>query len=142
MKRTFLFIAALGLLVVSCEGLEEKHEKPASETDQAVEEKISETPVKLAAINDESRKADGAVECVTQQILLVQEGKFDEALEYYSKKRKAIIAAELAANPAIKKEWQAGTKLTEEEFKKMLESVREDPAFFTFEDNMWRRMDR
>jgi hypothetical protein len=143
MKREFLFAAAVTCLLVSCEESEKKkYEKTPAATSQTAEEGTSKTPVKLAAINDETKKADGAVECLTQQILLVQQGKFDEALEYYSKKRKDIIAAELSANPAIKKEWQAATNLSEEEFKEMIEAVKEDPAFFVFEDGMWRRTDR
>lgn len=143
MKRTFLFTAAVTCLLVSCEESEKtKDEKPSAATNQTAEEVISETPVELAAINDETRKADGAVECITQQTLLVQQGKFDEALEYYSKKKKEEVAAELSSNPAIKEEWKAATNLSEEEFKEMIEWVRTDQTFFTFEDGMWKRTDR
>lgn len=143
MKRTFLFVATAITLLVSCgEAGQDQAVNSASETSKTVEKEAEEAPVNLAAINDESRKVDGAVECITQQFQLVQEGKFDEALEYYAKKRREKIKAELDADPSIKKQWQAGTKLSDEDFNKMIESVKQDQSFFTFEEGMWRRLDR
>lgn len=143
MRRTFLLVAAATYFLVSCEeSVKTTNENPVPETHQTVEEEIDETPAELAAINDESRKADGAVECMTQQYTLVQQGNFDEALKYYSEKRKEIISAQLAENPGIKKDWKAATNLSDEDFNKMIESIRKDPAFFVFEDGMWRRTDR
>ena len=141
MKNKFLFFAALTSVLLSCGESTEKEEKeqegPATETTQKVEEK-EEDKAPLAAINDKTKRAEGAVECVTKQYALVKAGKFDEALEYYSTRIRAKVKAELAANPAIKKDWQAATNLSEAEYQEVLKSVRETPDLFVFEDGMWR----
>lgn len=143
MMKPFLFAFATACLLLSCaDAPEKKDEMSTNDTSQTVEKAIPETPAKLAPIHDESNKVDGAIACITQQFQLVQEGKFDEALEYYSKKRKEKIKAELDANPSIKKEWQAATKLSASDFNEMIAQVREDQSFFTFEEGMWKRLDR
>jgi len=152
MKKTFLFAIVVTSLMVSCgEAEETKNEKPSDKVTQTITEAPVETPVEapvetpveLAALNDETKKSEGAIECLTQQTALVKQGKLEEALEYYSKKRKGLIIAEITKNPAIKKEWQAAIKkVSEEQMKEWIESVRKDPAFFVFEDGMWKRTDR
>ena len=82
------------------------------------------------------------MECMAKQYRLVQEGKFDEALKYYSKKIIGDIIEELKENPDAKKEWKAATNLPEDKFQEMLNYVKENPDFFVFEDGMWKRTDK
>ena len=96
----------------------------------------------MAAIYDKSRKGEGAMECMAKQYRLVQEGKFDEALKYYSKKIIGDIIEELKENPDAKKEWKAATNLPEDKFQEMLNYVKENPDFFVFEDGMWKITDK
>ena len=142
MKNKFLFFAALTSVLLACGESTEKGEKeeeaPATETAQKAEDEKEESTAPLAAINDKSKRAEGAVECVAKQYALVKAGKFDEAMEYYSSRIRAKVNAELAANPAIKKDWQAATNLSEAEYQDVLKSVRETPDLFVFEDGMWR----
>lgn len=142
MKNKFLFFAALTSVLVACGEATEKEVQDenatTTESTPKAEDEKEESTVPLAAINDKTKRAEGAVECVTKQYALVKAGKFDEALEYYSTRIRAKVKAELAANPAIKKDWQAATNLSEAEYQDVLKSVRETPDLFVFEDGMWR----
>ena len=142
MKNKFLFFAALTSVLVACGESTEKEAQDESaattESTPKAEDEKEESTTPLAAINDKTKRAEGAVECVTKQYALVKAGKFDEALEYYSTRIRAKVKAELAANPAIKKDWQAATNLSEAEYQDVLKSVRETPDLFVFEDGMWR----
>lgn len=142
MKKKFLFFAAVTSLLLSCgesaEQSDKDNETPATQSAQTTDGDKDANEAPLAAINDESKPAEGSVECLTKQYALVKEGKFDEAMEYYSARIRAKVKAELDANPAIKKDWQAATNLSEEELNEIIKSVRENNDFFVFEKGMWR----
>lgn len=143
MKRTFLLTALSAGILISCEEStnlvdQVKDEVSTEMADSEEEGGTIETPKELAAINDESRHVEGAIECITQQYALVQDGKFDEALEYYSAKIKTKIQDLIAQQPSITEEWKAGTNVPEEVFEEILESIKENPSSFVFEDGMWR----
>lgn len=145
MKTTFLILAALTCSIVSCSESvksDQQNESPTSETNQTEQESSSTNTKKLAAINDENRQAEGAVECITQQYALVKDGKFKEALNYYSSKIRAKVEAQIAENPEITKDWQAATNRSEKEFQEVLKAVRENPDSFVFEEGMWRMNQR
>jgi archaellum component FlaD/FlaE len=156
MKKTLLILGVVAGFMTSCgesdtnasteanqDETTEQQEKPVEEESTKEAVKIVEVPAELAAINDETRKSEGAVECITQQFDLIKEGKFDEALEYYSAKRKALVLDELAENPAIKDEWkEALESIPQDYYETMIESIKENPEFFVFEDGMWRRTDK
>ncbi|MDG1332332.1 MAG: hypothetical protein P8P74_08370 [Crocinitomicaceae bacterium] len=142
MKRTLLFAALSAGMLISCQDaadvVDQLEDEVSTEIEDLEEEEETETTEELAAINDESKHVEGAIECITQQYALVQEGKFDEALEYYSAKIKAKMKAKIDEDPSITEQWKAGTNVPDEMFEEIIESIKEDPGFFVFEDGMWR----
>jgi hypothetical protein len=144
MKRKLLFAVLASGIMMSCEEsadiVDQVKDEVSTETTDSEEKEEEETKAseELAAINDESRHADGAIECITQQYALVQEGKFDEALEYYSTKIKEKMEGIIAENPSITEEWKAGTDVPEDVFQDIIESIKKNPTSFVFEDGMWR----
>ena len=148
MKKKFIVIAALAGALVACgdaaKNGETEAKTPTTESTDAAKvesddkEESEEKETKLAAINDKTKRSEGAVECVTKQYALVKAGKFDEAMEYYSTRIRAKVQAEIDANPAIKKDWQAATNLSKAEYEEIINSVRETPELFVFEKGMWR----
>lgn len=141
MTRTFLFTAILAGVITSCQestNAETNTETALIESDESEGLREEPTSKKLAAINDETRPSEGAIECLTQQYALVKEGKFTEALGYYSARIRSKVEAQLAENPDITKDWQAATNRTKEDFDVIIQSVRENPNSFVFENGMWR----
>lgn len=153
-KMNYLSGCIFAVMIISCDEVDkeisektkvdDQQEEVSTEKDTVLIIKDPEVEItELAAINDETRKSEGAVECITQQFDLIKEGKFDEALEYYSAKRKALVLEELAENPAIKEEWkEALESIPQDYYETMIESIKENPEFFVFEDGMWRRTDK
>lgn len=139
--KKFLVFTVVASLLVACgeaEVTSESEDQANTEVDQAAQEEEAPPPIELAAINDELRHADGAVECLTKQMALVKAGKFDEAITYYSSRMQTKVKAEIAANPGVVKEWQAAINVSEKELQEIIQSVRENPDFFVFEEGQWR----
>ncbi len=147
-----IFPIALSLFFVSCqemaevevvEDLDQAIEEAQQEEMEETQEEVKEAVAELDALHDESRKVEGAIQCLTEQIELVKQEKFDEALEYYTADRRKKIETDLAANIDSKAEWKAAfDNLPEAALNEWMEAIKKDPTFFKFEDGMWRRTDK
>ena len=98
-------VAFVAGMLFSCSETKEgnKEEKTTTESKVENEEALleekqvsEETPVVVEvdkensnkAIFDESRKEEGAIQCITEQFELVKAGKTDEAMNYYTADRR------------------------------------------------------
>ena len=153
MKIKVLTIAALAVGMMACgseaenteaEGEKEnkqeqvKEEQPVKEDVVQIEEVVEE-PAVVAAINNQDLQVEGSIQCVKEQYALVKEGKFEEALNYYTSEVRAKVQAEIDANPAITEQWQSAiSSIPEDKMQEVFESIAAAPDFFVFEEGMWR----
>lgn len=135
---------ALSVALLSCSNeeqqppngiLEDSIPKPVE-----VVEKVEETvkSQEIPAIADSTKHIEGAVESFKTQLKLVREGNFDEALNYYTNRMKQKVIKRLEKNPEDKLEWQKASQMSDEKYNEIIESIKESPDFFIFEDGMWR----
>ena len=149
-------VAFVAGMLFSCSETKEgnKEEKTTTESKVENEEALleekqvsEETPVVVEvdkensnkAIFDESRKEEGAIQCITEQFELVKAGKTDEAMNYYTADRRRRIEKELLEKPEMLSEWQEVINgIDDEKFARIIEDIRENPWAFQFEDGMWK----